>query len=86
MSCGVGYRHGSDLALLWLSRKSAATALIRPLAWEPPYAMGVALKKESNKQRLCHLPTIHVVSDGLRHPDFRSRALNCFSSAKYNIG
>ena len=22
-----------------------ATALIRPLAWEPPYAMGVALKK-----------------------------------------
>ena len=25
---------------------SAATALIQPLAWEPPYAMGVALKRQ----------------------------------------
>ena len=28
-----------------------ATALIRPLAWEPPYVMGVALKK-TNKQNI----------------------------------
>ena len=42
MSCGVGCRRGSDSVLLWLWRRSAATALIRPLAWEPPYAMGVA--------------------------------------------
>ena len=41
MSCGVGRRHGSDL---WLGRRPAATGLIRPLAWEPPYAVGVALK------------------------------------------
>ena len=48
MSCGVGCRHGPDLALLWLW---CGTALIQPLAWEPPYAMGVALKKQTNKQK-----------------------------------
>ena len=47
MSCGVGRRCGLDPALLWLWRRLAATAPIRPLAWEPPYAEGVALK--SNK-------------------------------------
>ena len=45
VSCGVGHRHGSDPVLLWLWCRPAATALIRPLAWESPYAMGVALKK-----------------------------------------
>ena len=34
-----------DLALLWLWRRLAATAPIRPLAWEPPYATGMALEK-----------------------------------------
>ena len=42
MSCGVGHRHSLDLASLWL----AAAAPIRPLAWEPPYAAGVALKRQ----------------------------------------
>ena len=46
MSCGVGHRCGSDLALLWLWHGPEATALIRPLAWEPPYAAGVALKRQ----------------------------------------
>ena len=46
MSCGVGCRRSSDLALPWLWLKPTATALIRPLAWEPPYAVGVALKKD----------------------------------------
>ena len=45
MSCGVGHRRGSDPALLWLWRRLVATALIGPLAWEPPYAMGGALEK-----------------------------------------
>ena len=36
LSCGVGHRHGSDLALLWLWCRLEAAALIRPLAWEPP--------------------------------------------------
>ena len=34
-----------DLALLWLWRSPAATALIRSLAWEPPCAVGAALEK-----------------------------------------
>ena len=45
MSCGVGCRRGSDPTLLWLWGRPAATALIRPLAWEPPYATGEALEK-----------------------------------------
>ena len=51
MSCGVGCRHGSDLALLWLWRRPAATVPIRPLAWEPPYAMGAALEKAKRPKR-----------------------------------
>ena len=50
MSCGVGHRRGSDLALLWLWCRPVATARITPLAWEPPYAMGVALKRQKNKK------------------------------------
>ena len=49
MSCGVGFRHGLDLPLLWLWYRPAAVALIRPLAWEPPYAMGAALKSGKKK-------------------------------------
>ena len=42
MSCGVDCRRGSDPVLLWLWHRAAAVALILPLAWEPPYAVGVA--------------------------------------------
>ena len=49
MSFSEGHRRSSDLALLWLWYRLAAVALIRPLAWEPPYAVGVALNK-SKKQ------------------------------------
>ena len=45
MSCGVGLRHSSDLVLLWLWYGPVAIALIQPLAWEPPHAAGVALKR-----------------------------------------
>ena len=44
-------RHGSDLSLLWLWCRQAATAPIRPLAWEPPYAMGAALEKAKDKKK-----------------------------------
>ena len=49
MSCGVGCGHCSDLALLWLWCRPAAIALIGLLAWEPPYAMDVALKRPKQK-------------------------------------
>ena len=34
VSCDVGRRCSSDLELLWLWHRPAATALIRPLAWD----------------------------------------------------
>ena len=48
MSCSVGNKHGLDLALL--CHRPVATALIRPLALEPPYAIGVALKTKKKKK------------------------------------
>ena len=44
LSSGVGRRHGSDLAVLWLWCRSAAVAPIPPLVWELTYATGAALK------------------------------------------
>ena len=39
-----------DPALLWLWRRPVATALIRPLARESPYAAGVALKRQKDNK------------------------------------
>ena len=49
MSCGAGCRCGSDPALPWLWRRPAAVTPIRPLALVPPYATGVALKGQKDK-------------------------------------
>ena len=66
VSCGVGRRCGSVLALLWLWRRPAATALTQPLAWEPPCAEGVALRKTKNKNKkegtACFLAPFHIPS------------------------
>ena len=51
MSCGVGHRCGLDLVLLWMWCRPAATALIGPLAWEPPYALGTALKRLKDQKK-----------------------------------
>ena len=40
-----GLQTHCDLALLW--RRPTAMALIQPLAWELPYASGVALKTKN---------------------------------------
>ena len=52
MSCSVGHRCGLGLALLWLWCRLVAVALIQPLAWELPYAVGAALKRKSVVQFL----------------------------------
>ena len=49
MSCGVGHRPHSHLVLLWL--RLAAAAPIQPLAWEFPYALGAALKRQKKKKK-----------------------------------
>ena len=40
-----------DHALLWLWYRPAAIAPIRPLAWDTPYAAGVALEKAKKKKK-----------------------------------
>ena len=53
VTCGVGCRCGSDLAWLWLWHRPVATAPIGPLAWEPPYAVGVTQEngKKTKKRK-----------------------------------
>ena len=51
MSCGVGRRRGSDLVLLGLWWRPVVAAPIQPLAWEPPYAAGAALKREKTEEK-----------------------------------
>ena len=61
MSCGVGRRCGSDPKLLWCG--PAAVAPIRPLAWEPPYAIGAALKrKKKNIKKNATLKSGYILS------------------------
>ena len=54
---GVGRRHGSDPALLWLWHRLVATSLIRPLAWEPPYAAGAAKRQRKKKKKSLNIQT-----------------------------
>ena len=42
---------GSDLVLLWLWYRLTAITPNGPLSWEPPYAIGVALKRERERER-----------------------------------
>ena len=61
MSCGVGCRRGSDLALLWLWCGPAAAAPVRPLAWEPPYAAGSGPRKGKKTEKTKNKKTLHSV-------------------------
>ena len=66
MSCGVGRRRSSDpeLLLLWLWCRLTATVLIRPLAWEPPYAAEAAqkkAKKDKKQKKTCFMALISTM-------------------------
>ena len=52
VSCGVGCRCCLDPTLLWLWCRSAAAALIQPLAWELRYAACVDLKWLKKKTKI----------------------------------
>jgi len=62
--------------LLWLWLRPAATAPVRPLAWEPPYTAGSRprngkkmkekRKKERKKEKLTDLENTLVVAEGER--------------------
>ena len=67
MSCGIGHRCSLDLSLLWLWGRLVATALIRPLAWEPPYVTYVALKGKK-KEFKKHSLGVPIVTQWLTNP------------------
>ena len=51
MSGGVGQRRSSEPTLLWPWHRPASTAPVRPLAWEPPYAMGSGPRKDKKTKK-----------------------------------
>ena len=68
MSCGIGRRLGSDLALLWLWSNTAVVggySSDSTLAWEPPYATDAALKKKGKKKSVW---IEHVAFEDIAHP------------------
>ena len=60
MSCSVGHRRDLDPVLLWLWCRPVSKAPFRPLAWEPPYAAGVALKRPKKKKN--YFPRLVYIS------------------------
>ena len=64
MSDGVGCRCSLDLALLWLWGRPAAVAPIQPLAWELPYAVGVAFKKDQKNKQNNNKKTLEIKKEG----------------------
>ena len=84
MSCGVGHRHGTDPTLLWLWRRPAAVAPIRLLAWELPYAAGVALKRQKNKQKKISVYLYHCFLKNTNFDDdLPGYKLKCFGAPSW---
>ena len=87
MSCGVGYRLGSDPALLWLWSRLVAAAPIGPLVWVPPWCMEVTrLGVESELQLLASAVATAIwdpsrVCD-LHHSSQQRRILNPLNKAR----
>ena len=82
----MGRRHGLDLTLLWLCCRLAAVAPIGPLAWEPPYAMGEALKRKKKSEQCLHLELWGLIRKrqvgtfrGGGNAAYLDRGVNCIS-------
>ena len=75
MSCGVGCRHGSDPALLWLWCRPVAAAPIGLLAWEHPYAAGAALEKAKKDQKKKNFFVLIIYPDSCAY-----LLINCVSN------
>ena len=82
MNCGVGHRCALNPKLLWLWHRLTAVALFRPLAWEPPHALGTALKSKKRKKKrattlvcfMCqhHVCTTYILSLSPHNPVYVS--------------
>jgi len=73
MSCGIDHRCSSDPALLWLWRRPVAAALIRPLAWEPPYAAGAAQEMAKRQKKRPKKPPKNIIKNFVEFPLWCSR-------------
>ena len=68
--------------LPWLWCRPAAVALIQPLAWEPPNAMGVAPKKTKDQKKKKLSQNKNPVADGFIGKFYQTfRVLNTYPSA-----
>ena len=54
------WRCSSETTLLWLWCRAAATSLIPPLAWELPYVIGMALKRQKKKKKKKRMTELHM--------------------------
>ena len=62
MSCGVGSKRSSGLALPWLWCRLTAIPPIQPLTWELPYATDAALKQTKKQNTLpCQNADLNIV-------------------------
>ena len=89
MSCGVGCRHGSEPALLWLRHRPAAAAPVQPLAWELPYAAGATWKeKKKKREKERNVDNIREVQVITSLPPLKSPDLECSHSfhSPWNVG
>ena len=65
VNCVVGHTCGSDPALLGIWYRLAAIAPISPMAWELPFAMSVALKKQKTKKKFFFIIEIKECCSGI---------------------
>ena len=77
VSCGVGRRWVSDLALLWLWCRPETVALIRPQAWEPPYASDAALKRQKKRKKTQELTKRTLVLTYQNKKDYNNTMNSC---------
>ena len=81
MSCGVWLRFGLVPKLLWLWRRPAAVSPIGLLAWGPPCAAGVALKRQKDKKKKKGTwPGPKV----FRRSGWSGKSLKAFAKMRYN--
>ena len=85
VSCGVSRRCGLDLALLWLWHRPAATAQIRPLAWELPYALGAALKGQKTKKNKNKVQLLTLWNSFMSHFFYLFSAYSGFFGNRFEL-
>ena len=66
-----------DLAFLWLWPRPVTVALLQPLAWEPPYAVDVGVKKTEKKSFSCPIVLVLICHTVLRRSGKGQTSLSC---------